>query len=549
MAANYQKDMVVYQIYPRSFQDSNGDGIGDIPGIISRLDYLQDLGVNTLWLSPIYKSPDADNGYDIADYKAIQPAFGTMADFDELVAKAKERGIGIVMDLVINHTSDEHIWFQKAMENDPIYRDYYIIQKGKKGKRPNNWGNFFAQCPWTQIGDTDEYYLHLFDKKQPDLNWHNPAVLEEVEDIMRFWLKKGVVGFRCDVINIIYKNTLANGKKRLALTGQEHYVSTEGCHEILRKLRREVLEPYGAFAVGETVLVDITKAKDLCDEERGELDMLFSFEHMGCDDLGLKWFKTRLKPKKLMRTLDKWQQKIQWNAWYFENHDQPRFVSRFTDGEKYRCACSTMMAGLQMTLRGTPYLHEGQEIGMVNGDFQNLDEIQDVESHTVWAMAKKLGIPKGIRWKMIRRTSRDNGRTPMQWSDEENAGFTTGTPWLKINRNYRYVNAARELEDERGVRAFWKYMIGLRKSEPALGDGAYCPVYMKRNIYAFERVAEGKRLLTICNLSARKVRLPKHLAAWKNVLASNYDHLGEKHLEPFEFRLMQEEVEYCDHHE
>lgn len=547
MAANYQKDMVVYQIYPRSFQDSNGDGIGDIPGIISRLDYLQDLGVNTLWLSPIYKSPDADNGYDIADYKAIQPAFGTMADFDELVAKAKERGIGIVMDLVINHTSDEHIWFQKAMENDPIYRDYYIIQKGKKGKLPNNWGNFFAQCPWTQIGDTDEYYLHLFDKKQPDLNWHNPAVLEEVEDIMRFWLKKGVVGFRCDVINVIYKNTLANGKKRLALTGQEHYVSTEGCHEILRKLRREVLEPYGAFAVGETVLVDIAKAKDLCDEERGELDMLFSFEHMGCDDLGLKWFKTRLKPKKLMRTLDKWQQKIQWNAWYFENHDQPRFVSRFTDGEKYRCACSTMMAGLQMTLRGTPYLHEGQEIGMVNGDFQNLDEIQDVESHTVWAMAKKLGIPKGLRWKMIRRTSRDNGRTPMQWSDEENAGFTTGTPWLKINRNYRYVNAARELEDERGVRAFWKYMIGLRKSEPALGDGAYYPVYMKRNIYAFERVAEGKRLLTICNLSARKVRLPKRLAAWKNVLASNYDHLGEKHLEPFEFRLMQEEVECCDH--
>lgn len=548
MAANYQKDMVVYQIYPRSFQDSNGDGIGDIPGIISRLDYLRDLGVNTLWLSPVYKSPDADNGYDIADYKAIQPAFGTMADFDELVAQAKERGIGIIMDLVINHTSDEHVWFQKAMEGDPHYRNYYIIQKGKKGKLPNNWGNFFAQCPWERIGDTDEYYLHLFDKKQPDLNWHEPAVLEEIEDIMRFWLQKGVVGFRCDVINIIYKNTLANGKKRLALTGQEHYVSTDGCHEILRKLRRDVLEPYGAFAVGETVLVDIAKAKDLCDEERGELDMLFSFEHMGCDDLGLKWFKTRLKPKKLMGTLDKWQQKIQWNAWYFENHDQPRFVSRFTGGEKHRYACSTMMAGLQMTLRGTPYLHEGQEIGMLNGDFRNLDEIQDVESHTVWAMAKKLGIPKGLRWKMIRRTSRDNGRTPMQWSDGENAGFTTGTPWLKINGNYKHINAEREMADDKGDRAFWKYMIGLRKSEPALLDGAYYPVYMKGKIYAFVRVAEGKRLLTICNLSAKKVRLPRKLAAWKNVLASNYDHLGEKHLEPFEFRLMQE-VECCDHHE
>ena len=545
MAANYKKDMVVYQIYPRSFQDSNGDGIGDIPGIISRLDYLRDLGVNTLWLSPVYKSPDADNGYDIADYKSIQPAFGTMADFDELVSQAKQRGIGIVMDLVINHTSDEHEWFQKAMAGDPKYRDYYIIRKGKNGKLPNNWGNFFAVCPWTQIGDTDEYYLHLFDKKQPDLNWNNPAVLEEVKDIMRFWLDKGVVGFRCDVINIIYKDTLADGKKQLALTGIEHYLSTQGCHEILKTLRREVLEPYGAFAVGETVMVDIPKARDLCDESRGELDMLFSFEHMGCDDLGLKWFKTRLSPKRLMHTLDKWQRELHWNAWYFENHDQPRFVSRFPDGEKHRYACSTMMAGLQMTLRGTPYMHEGQEIGMTNGDFRNLDEIQDVESHTVWEMAKHLGIPKGMRWKMIRRTSRDNGRTPMQWSAEENAGFTTGKPWLKINGNYREVNAAREMADDKGILAFWKYMISLRKSEPALMDGDYFLAYMGKNIYAFERVLDGKRLLSICNMSAKQVKLPKQLAQWKQVVASNYEDITPV-MRPFEFRLMQEEVECGD---
>ena len=545
MAANYKKDMVVYQIYPRSFQDSNGDGIGDIPGIISRLDYLRDLGVNTLWLSPVYKSPDADNGYDIADYKSIQPAFGTMADFDELVSQAKQRGIGIVMDLVINHTSDEHEWFQKAMAGDPKYRDYYIIRKGKNGKLPNNWGNFFAVCPWTRIGDTDEYYLHLFDKKQPDLNWNNPAVLEEVKDIMRFWLDKGVVGFRCDVINIIYKDTLADGKKQLALTGIEHYLSTQGCHEILKTLRREVLEPYGAFAVGETVMVDIPKARDLCDESRGELDMLFSFEHMGCDDLGLKWFKTRLSPKRLMHTLDKWQRELHWNAWYFENHDQPRFVSRFPDGEKHRYACSTMMAGLQMTLRGTPYMHEGQEIGMTNGDFRNLDEIQDVESHTVWEMAKHLGIPKGMRWKMIRRTSRDNGRTPMQWSAEENAGFTTGKPWLKINGNYREVNAAREMADDKGILAFWKYMISLRKSEPALMDGDYFLAYMGKNIYAFERVLDGKRLLSICNMSAKQVKLPKQLAQWKQVVASNYEDITPV-MRPFEFRLMQEEVECGD---
>ena len=545
MAVHYRNDKVVYQIYPRSFQDSNGDGIGDIPGIISRLDYLQDLGVNTLWLSPVYKSPDADNGYDIADYKSIQPAFGTMADFDELVAQAKARGIGIVMDLVINHTSDEHEWFQKAMAGDPKYRDYYIIRKGEKGKLPNNWGNFFAVCPWTQIGDTDEYYLHLFDQKQPDLNWHNPAVLEEVKDIMRFWLDKGVVGFRCDVINIIYKDTLADGKKQLALTGLEHYLSTEGCHEILRTLRREVLEPYGAFAVGETVMVDIAKARDLCDESRGELDMLFSFEHMGCDDLGLKWFKTKLSPKKLMSTLDKWQREIHWNAWYFENHDQPRFVSRFPGGEAHRYHCSTMMAGLLMTLRGTPYMHEGQEIGMLNGDFKNLDEIQDVESHTVWEMAKKLCIPKGMRWKMIRRTSRDNGRTPMQWDDSENAGFTTGTPWLKINGNYKEVNAQKEMTDENGILSFWKYMISLRKSEPALREGDYHPAYMKGSVYAFERVLNEKRLLVICNLSAKTVKLPKQLAQWDTVVASNYDELNAD-LRPFEFRLLQEEVALDD---
>ncbi len=545
MAANYRNDMVVYQIYPRSFQDSNGDGIGDIPGIISRLDYLRDLGVNTLWLSPVYKSPNADNGYDIADYKSIQPAFGTMEDFDELLAQAKARGIGIVMDLVINHTSDEHEWFQKAMAGDPKYRDYYIIRKGENGKLPNNWGNFFAVCPWTKIGDTDEYYLHLFDKKQPDLNWHNPAVLEEVKDIMRFWLQKGVVGFRCDVINIIYKDTLADGKKQLALTGIEHYLSTQGCHEILQMLRREVLEPYGAFAVGETVMVDIPKARDLCDESRGELDMLFSFEHMGCDDIGLKWFKTRLSPKKLMNTLDKWQRQLHWNAWYFENHDQPRFVSRFPDGEKHRFACSTMMAGLLMTLRGTPYMHEGQEIGMTNGDFENLDEIQDVESHTVWEMAKKLGIPKGMRWKMIRRTSRDNGRPPMQWSGEENAGFTTGSPWLKINSNYCEVNAEREMADENGILAFWKYMISLRKSEPALREGDYYPAYMKGSIYAFERVLGGKRLLSVCNFSAKEVRLPKQLSQWDQVVASNYEDITPI-LRPFEFRLLQEEVSCGD---
>ena len=376
MSLNVPKNAVVYQIYPRSYRDTDGDGLGDIRGIIDSLDYIASLGITHIWLSPIYKSPDDDNGYDIADYKAIQPAFGTMDDCDELILKARERGIGIVMDLVINHTSDEHEWFKRALAGEEKYRNYYIIKQGKNGKLPNNWGNFFAECPWAQFGDSEEeYYLHLFSKKQPDLNWHNPEVMEEVKSIMRFWLDRGVVGFRCDVINIIFKSSLEDGKKQLVLTGQEHFLSQDGCHAILQELRREVLEPYGAFAVGETVFVDVKKAHDLCDAARGELDMIFYFEHMECDQVFVKWFKTRLSLKKLMRTLTKWQSELEWNACYFENHDQPRFISRFADLGAHRADASRMMAGLLMTLRGTPFVFEGQEIGMTNGDFKDLSEI------------------------------------------------------------------------------------------------------------------------------------------------------------------------------
>ena len=315
MISNLKRDTVIYQIYPRSYKDTTGNGVGDIRGIIEKLDYIASLGVNAIWLSPVYKSPNDDNGYDISDYKSIQPEFGTMEDFDELVKEAKARGIGIVMDLVINHTSDEHEWFRRALAGEEKYKNYYIIKKGKDGKLPNNWGNFFAECPWAKFGDSqDEYYLHLFSKKQPDLNWRNPDVLEEVKDIMTFWLEKGVVGFRCDVINIIFKDSLEDGKKQLVLTGQEHYLSKEGCHNILKILRRDVLDKYGAFAVGETVFVSTSQANDLCHPTRRELDMVFYFEHMECDQIFVKWFKTKLRPKKLMKTLTKWQNALPWNA-------------------------------------------------------------------------------------------------------------------------------------------------------------------------------------------------------------------------------------------
>ena len=537
MPLNIQKDAIIYQIYPRSYRDSNGDGLGDIRGIIESLDHITSLGVTHIWLSPVYKSPDDDNGYDIADYKSIQPAFGTMADFEELIAEAKKRGIGIVMDLVINHTSDEHEWFRKALAGDEKYRNYYIIRKGKNGKLPNNWGNFFAECPWAKFGDReDEYYLHLFSKKQPDLNWHNPDVLAEVKDIMRFWLDKGVVGFRCDVINIIYKSSLENGRKQLVLTGQEHFISQEGCHKILQELRREVLEPYGAFAVGETVFVNTKQGKDLCDEARGELDMIFYFEHMECDQVFVKWFKTRLSPNKVMKTLTKWQTSLEWNACYFENHDQPRFISRFEDLGPYRAEASRMMAGLLMTLRGTPFVFEGQEIGMTNGDFKNLDEIEDIESHNIYKMAKGLGIPKNIRWKMIQRTSRDNARTPMQWSDGEGAGFTSGKPWLKINGNYKEINVERENGREDGVQAFWKKMIALRKTDKVLCEGDFRALYEGKSVYVFERSLDGRSLVSVCNMSGKTAKLPKNLENLGKLIVSAYADIGEE-LKPFEFRL------------
>lgn len=539
MEKNFKKDTIVYQIYPRSFKDTNGDGVGDLRGIIEELDYIADLGVNTLWLSPVYKSPNDDNGYDIADYTAIQPEFGTMEDFDELVAQAKVRGIGIVMDLVINHTSDEHEWFQRALAGEEKYRNYYIIRKGKDGQLPNNWGNFFAECPWTRFGDSeDEYYLHLFSKKQPDLNWHNPEVLEEVKGIMRFWLDKGVVGFRCDVINVIYKNTLEDGRKQLILTGQEHYLSTEGCHSILKELHKEVLEPYGAWAVGETVFVDIPKAKALCDNE---MDMVFAFEHMECDQVVAKWFKTKLVPRKLMKTLTKWQEGMDWNAIYFENHDQPRFISRFSDLGPYRKQASTMVAGLLMTLRGTPYVYEGQELGMTNGDFESLDEVMDIESHNVYKMATDLHMPKSMRWKMIQRTSRDNARTPMQWSDAPYAGFSVRAPWLKVNGNYKTVNAETEMQ-KKGVREFWKRMIHLRKTSEVLMEGSFKVLCEGSQIYAFERELEGKKWISFCNMTGRNALMPESLIEkieGQRCVIANYKEPVADHMKPFEFRLVE----------
>ncbi|MBQ8879668.1 MAG: alpha-glucosidase [Clostridia bacterium] len=531
------KHSTVYQIYPRSFCDSNGDGIGDIRGIISKLDYLKGLGIDVIWLSPVYKSPNDDNGYDISDYCSIQSELGTMEDFDELLSSAREREISIIMDLVINHTSDEHEWFRRALNGEEKYKNYYIIRKGKDGKLPNNWGNFFADCPWEPFGDpaNEEYYLHLFSKKQPDLNWYNPEVYGEICDIMRFWLDKGVAGFRCDVINIIYKSSLADGKKRLALTGKEHYISTEGTHKILASLRRDVMDRYDAFTVGETVMVTPVMARDLTDETRGELDMVFAFEHMECDQIGVKWFKIPFKPKRLMRTLTKWQTELPWNTCYFENHDQPRSVTRFTKGGEYRKAGSKMLLGLLFSLRGTTFVYEGQEIGMTNGAFDSLDEIMDIESHNVNKMAKSLGIIQPFRWNLIRKTTRDNARTPMQWTGDDGAGFTTGRPWLKLNPNYKEINVEADLLDPDGVISFFKRINSFKKTSPTLRDGSFCEIVADGKLYAFSRELDGEELIAVCNFTTSKRRIPGEISG--EIVISTVKDPDINVLSPYEYRL------------
>lgn len=534
--AKWWQDRVVYQIYPRSYQDTNGDGIGDIPGIIVHLDNLKDLGVGILWLSPVYPSPNVDNGYDISNYRGIHPQFGTMADMDRLIAEAGKRDIKIILDLVINHTSDQHIWFQQSRDKDSPYRDYYIWRPGKGDKPPNNWTTFFAEDCWEYDGRSGEYYLHLFAKGQPDLNWHNPRVMDEVQDIMRFWLDKGIAGFRCDVINILYKTSLADGKKKL-LTGTEHYLSQEGNHEILRRLRREVLSHYDCFTVGETVFVTPRMGKDLCDQSRGELDMIFYFEHMEADQYLVKWFKRRFNPSRLASVLAKWEDALEWCANYLENHDQPRSVSRFGDDGQYWAESAKLLSTLLLTLRGTPYVYQGQEIGMTNFDFTSMDEVQDVESHNVYALAKRLGIPPGLRWKMIKASSRDNARTPMQWDASPHGGFTTGKPWLGVNSNHTRINMAAQVRDPGSVRGYYKTLIALRAGSDLLKYGTFEAVKITKHVFVYRRVLDGESVLVLLNFSKRS-----HTAAYDGELVmSNYDREAyDGVLQPYEAVILRE---------
>ena len=533
--AKWWQERVVYQIYPRSFQDSNGDGVGDIPGIIAHLDELKDLGVGVLWLSPVYRSPNADNGYDISDYRDINPEYGTMADMDRLIDEAGRRDIRIIMDMVINHTSDEHEWFLKSRDKESPYRDYYIWRPGKTGKLPNNWTSFFGEKCWEYDKGSGEYYLHLFAKKQPDLNWRNPVVLEEIEEILRFWLDKGIAGFRCDVINVLFKESLRDGRKKLVLTGNEHYLSREGTHEILRRLRRDVLDKYGCFTVGETVFVTPQTGRDLCDANRRELDMIFSFEHMETDQRGVKWFKRRFHAGRFGKVIARWQRELDWNANYLENHDQPRSVSRFGNDGNFHTASAKMLCVLLMTLRGTPFVYQGQEIGMTNFDFEGMEEIRDVESLNICRLLQHVGVPAWLRWKLIKATSRDNARTPMQWNADVQAGFTTGIPWLGVNRNHKRINMAAQLSDPGSIRNFYKTMIALRAGSEVLKFGTFEALETGKRLFAYKREYEGTCLTILLSFSRKSVRIPLH----GDVFLSSYGRTNpDGTLQPYEALIL-----------
>lgn len=531
MKTRWYKDAVVYQIYPRSFCDSNGDGIGDLRGIISKLDYIKNLGVNAVWLSPIYKSPNDDNGYDISNYRDIMDEFGTMADFDEMLAGMHERGIKLIMDLVANHTSDEHEWFVKSRESkDNPYRDYYIWRKGrgKDGRKPpNNWTSRFGGSAWAYDEKTGEWYLHLFSKKQPDLNWENPAVRREIADICNFWMDKGVDGFRCDVITYISKaDGLPNGKFNPIMCGDEHFVLGPRYHEFIRELNENSWSKYDSYTVGESTGITFEKAPECIDERRRELDTIFGFEHM-CTDMYMEVVPHKFRLPRFTKVLSKWQSLPDtcWNTLFLENHDQPRSLGRFTgDFGERRFEAATMLAVAMQMQKGTPYVYQGQEIGMINCKFRDEDYL-DVMARQVFDIASKIPLGKTIARYCLARRARDHARTPMQWSAEKNAGFTSGKPWMMLNPSFGEINVEADLKaGERSIYNFYARLHAFRRGNEIVKCGDFKQLDKKnKNVFAYTRTFEGKTLLVVANFKNNDASfaLPEGLSKGK-VLLSNY---------------------------
>lgn len=538
MERAWWKEAVVYQIYPRSFMDSNGDGIGDLNGITSRLDYLKELGVDVIWLSPIYQSPNDDNGYDISDYREIMKEFGTMEDFDRMIAGIHERGMRLVMDLVVNHTSDEHPWFLESRKSKANpYRDYYIWREGKDGKAPNNWGSYFSGSAWQHDDATDMYYLHLFSKKQPDLNWENPKVREEVFSMMNWWCgEKGIDGFRMDVISLISKRPgLPDGPKAPeALYGYADCANGPRVHEFLKEMNEKVLSHYDLMTVGEAAGVTIDEAKKYAGFDEHELNMVFHFEHVGLDggEHG-KWTDKRVPLAAFKKVMSDWQTELDgkaWNSLYLSNHDQPRSISRFgDDSPEYRVVCAKMLATCLHMMQGTPYVYQGEELGMTNMPFADISEVRDIDSINAYHEMSEAGlISKEDMMRFIRLKGRDNARTPMQWDDSENAGFTTGTPWIGVNPNYRTINAKAALADEDSVFHYYQKLIALRKEHAILVYGHYTLLEPDHeSLYVYTRTLEEQKMLVICNFTKEEVsyEIPAEFGG-AQVLISNYGRDG-----------------------
>ena len=535
MQKEWWKEAVIYQIYPRSFKDSNGDKIGDIPGIIEKLDYLKDLGVDVVWLSPVYKSPNVDNGYDISDYQAIMDEFGTMEDFDRMLATAHEKGIKIMMDLVVNHTSDEHKWFIESRKStDNPYRDYYIWRPAKEdGSLPNNWGSCFSGPAWEYDKTTDMYFLHLFSKKQPDLNWDNPAVRQDVFDMMNWWLKKGVDGFRMDVISLISKEPGLPDKEP-GINGYATFnVSANGphVHEYLQEMREKVLNNADTITVGECSGVTLEEAKKYARSDEKELNMVFQFEHMDVDsdEKAGKWTTRKMDLRNLKKILTRWQkglQDIAWNSLYWENHDQPRSVSRFgNDSDEYREISAKMLATCIHMMQGTPYVYQGEELGMTNCPFNTLDNFRDLESINAFHELTEQGkMTEEDMMAAISYKGRDNARTPMQWDDSAYAGFSTANPWIMVNPNYTKINARDQVNREDSVFKYYQKLIKLRHESELIVYGTYDLILDDdKDIYAYIRTLGDEKLIVYCNFSenTREVELPEEFVN-KKVLISNY---------------------------
>jgi len=544
------KEAVVYQIYPRSFADSNGDGIGDLNGITEHLDYLKTLGVDVIWLSPVYASPNDDNGYDISDYRAIMRDFGTMDDFDRMLRGMHERGMKLVMDLVVNHTSDEHPWFVESRKSvDSPYRDYYIWRDGADGAEPNNWGSCFSGSAWQKDEATGQYYLHLFSKKQPDLNWANPKVRDEVYDMMRWWCEKGIDGFRMDVISMIGKENYNDGpmgEGDLFGSFGPSCQHTETTHRYLREMRERVLNDYDLLTVGECGGTPDDAARYSANDG-SELNMSFCFEHTdGLGDGGKmgKWNDDVAALGRVREILNRWQLSLQgraWNSLYLTNHDQPRQVSRFgNDSPLWREKSAKMLATLLHTMRGTPYVYQGEELGMTNIYFTAIDQYQDIEVKNAWRQWVESGLVDAqdmLRW--LAKISRDNARTPMQWSAAPNAGFTTGTPWLAVNDNYLQINAEREVADPGSVFNYYRKLIALRHEHDIIVYGEFEPLLESDpSVYAYRRTLDGSTLTVMCNWTDRTAPCALSDDSLGEELISNYPSHTPGILRPYEARVL-----------